>query len=133
MSEMTVDIATFDFEATGFVASRRQFNALVALSLPSPEDMFLEVRHMLSPFGITGVSEVFLSEDDAQANTEIKVFVVVKLLGPHHLANGFSATRVAGLLEDALTRLATHVCCNKKGADKVGPENWEFANDYEFC
>jgi hypothetical protein len=124
---------SFEFEAVGLVSSRCQLATLEweASDLRSANQLFTQVRAVLEPLGFTGVEGVMLSEDDGQSDSNIKVFVVVKLNGPDNLA-----AKLRGQLPGELTRgldaLATHVCGDASGIDRVGPEGWEFVNSEEF-
>jgi hypothetical protein len=115
----------YSFEAVGFVSTRRRLTSLEKKSLPEPKKMWASVQHLLSPLGFTGVQELYLTEDDAQANVDIKVFVVVKLKGPAGMSK--SVKDIPRPLQLALDNLSDLACCTR-GADRVGAENWELAD-----
>lgn len=119
----------YAFEAVGFVSSRKMFEKLDALE-PDEDTLWKRVRQHLEPLGFTGVDEVYLSEDDGQGSRDIKVFVVVRLRGPEGLADNFKGELPEDLTE-ALDTLSNAVCYSS-GQDRVGAENWEFSNAYEF-
>lgn len=126
----TVEAPVYAFEAMGFVGSRAMMKRLEAKASPDLDALFTSVETFLTPLGVTGIDEMHLEEDDEQGSRDIKVFVVVRLKGVEGLEKGFRT--LPDPLEIALDELA-HVLCCINGDDVVGPENWEFSNDYDFA
>lgn len=134
--EAAEETAVLQFEAVGFVDTRSNLNALERRKKPSPEAMFAQVKDLLAPLGFTGVEAVALNEDDAQGSSDIKVFAAVSL--QMHAQRAYSIARDLGViglpppLEQALGRLAAHVCTSKSGHICVDAENWQLANGWEI-
>jgi len=118
----------YAFEAEGFVSTGEELETLqnrsVGLSLTN---LFAYHQKELTALGFTGLREVYVSEDEGQADRDLKVFVCVYLEGPRNLK---LPAVTSPELSTVLAQVAQAVCLDSAGCDAVGPHSWELADKY---
>lgn len=115
----------YAYEAEGFIDRRRTLDALLQRDLSADlARLASKYRAGLASFGFTGLADICLSEDDGQEDTDIKVFVCVKLKGPRSLE---LPSGLMPKMQQLLDLLAAAVCVDADGKDVVDPHGWELA------
>lgn len=107
------EIVEYSFDITGFVASRKAFSAVEESDDSAALRLFDSLADKFSALGITSLNYVSLSEDDAQEDEDIKVFVTVHLIGSAR------ADIRSPELSALLYKLATAVTKDKRGKTRV--------------
>ena len=112
-SKAICEIVEYSFNITGFVSSRKAFIATEASDDSAALCLFDSLSDKFSALGITSLNYVDLSEDDAQGDEDIKVFVTIHLIG------SACADIRSPELPALLYKLATAVTQDKRGKTRV--------------
>lgn len=114
----TQETKVYQFDSIIFVEDRTAFNRLLK-SGKSGARAFKRMAEQFALQGIHQLDSIYLSEDDEQSNSDIKVFVCARLIGqlrPELSENDMAPAMLVPLLDS----LAECVC-----GDDYAPENWE--------
>jgi hypothetical protein len=123
-------VQAYQFEAIAYAATRADFARLEALSsVPDPQfsamGAFAALEQQFAAFGFTGLEEAYVTEDDEQGDTDIKLFVCVRVRGRSNIVeNEVPAPALAQLL----AAVAQPVCKTADGLTEVVPDDWELAS-----
>jgi hypothetical protein len=118
----------YQFEAIAYLQSRKDFVRLNNSEVSSAE-LWTKELPTFQKYGLHTLEQVGLSEDDEQTNTDIKVFVYVKVTG--RLTVGIRENESPPEdLARALNALAAAACCASDGTWMCVPEdNWEMVSE----
>lgn len=125
-------VQAYQFEAIAYAATRSEAARVDALSSAldpqcSSFGRFTELAAQFAAFGITGLEEVYATEDDEQGDEDVKMFVCVRVCGNLTVALEENEAPPAALAE-LLAELAQAVCQTPEGEDLLQPADWELAS-----
>lgn len=115
---------SYVFEGVGFVGDRKTLESLKSTATVSPE-LWAEVQKKVGPFGFDLVGNIDLCEDDGANDTNIRVFVCVRLHGRSYLSESIP---VPSAVVEALKTLSEPLTKLPNGAKAFGTLTWELSS-----
>jgi hypothetical protein len=114
---------SYVFEAAGFVATREQLKLLPSTGVGKSEGWAM-VQAMLDTFGFDAVGNIDLCEEDGAGDTNIKVYLCVRLEGRSYLTPDMP---LPGVLIQALGSLTESLCRLPDGSTGINVQPWELS------
>jgi hypothetical protein len=112
----------YEFEAIGYVPTRKQMTKLDEVSFRCPSALWAAVEERANALGFTNVGIIGIEEDEGQDDEDIKVFVGVELYGRTNLRENDSASAE---LASVLSELCEPMLLDAKGELITDPSDWE--------